>query len=247
MTTQEPANPEPDSPQGDHSADADRRPIWARLPILLGGAGGAVVLIVIAIVVVVAGRSPSGPDPNIYKPGHNPFLDATGPSCIGMPLDGDPVVYVVDSSSALEGYFDGVRGAVQRSLDTLRVRQRFGVVVWSEGKPEVLAVAGNTPASREAAIRLLDETQPSGVTDAAQGIRAALDLRPAVLCILAAKGPAPEVRAEIVRQIRDAGITLRCLALRERAPGLEEMAEQTGGSYQAVDLRRLISWLIEAG
>lgn len=208
---------------------------------------GAVVLAIIIVLVVRLMRgAPAGPDPMIYEEGHNPFLEAQGTSCIGMPLGSGTVVYSIDSSSALQGSFDAIRSAVGRSLGTLNTRQRFGLVIWSEGSPRVLALSSNTPAGRSAATDVLDETQPTGSTDAAAGIREAIKLGSETVCIIASKGPAQEDVAGLAQAIRRKGIVLRCLAIRDPAPTLRALAEQTGGSFQLIDPQDLKLWLTES-
>ncbi len=237
----------PDPPQR-HRPDVKARglpEVLKRWPILAaGGALGLVVLI--AVIVALTGGPPPGPDPVIYQEGHNPFLEAAGPTCIGMPLGRGTVVYSIDSSSALAYSFDAIRSAIGRSLDTLRAGQRFGLVVWKEGQPRVLAMAANTPAARDAAIKLLDEVQPVGSTDATGGLRAGVRLEPDVLCVIAAKGPEQDDVDALAAQIRDHGIVFRCLALRDDAPTLTALADKTGGSYQRIDPQDLNVWLAEA-
>jgi hypothetical protein len=220
-------------------------PAWRRWPVLAGGAGGLAIAVVV-VVFQASGRPPPGPDPEIYKQGHNPFIEADGPTCIGMPVGRGTVVYSVDSSSALADSFDAIRSAVARSLQTLGVRQRFGLVLWDEVKTRVLPMTSNTPAGRNAAIRLLDDVQPSGSTDAAAGIRAAVTLQPDVVCILASKGPDKSELDALVQAVRDSGVAIQCLAVRDEAPTLSALARRTGGCYQRIYPDDLKIWLSES-
>jgi len=227
------------------SADPGR-PAGSKRRSILVAAAGAVFVVIIGAVIWGRSGQPPGPDPVIYEEGHNPFLESTGAACIGMPLGDGTVVYCVDSSGALQGSFDAIRSAVARSLATLSTGQRFGLVIWSEGAPKVLPLSNNTVASRTAAGDLLDEAQPSGSTDATAGIRAALELEPEALCILATKGPEDGDVDRVCEQALDAGTLVRCLAVRDEAPGLAKLADRTGGSYQLIDPEDLKDWLRES-
>ncbi|MBN1342647.1 MAG: hypothetical protein JXQ73_08210 [Phycisphaerae bacterium] len=238
-------HPGPSEGHDDSRGASPKAAVWRRPPILIG-AGVAVVAAIVAVVLLAVAGKLSGPDPIIYEPGHNPFEEAEGPSCIGMPLGGGTVVYCVDSSSALRNSFDAIRASVDRSLGTLGIRQRFGLVVWTEDEPKVLPMAGNTPASREAAAALLEETLPSGSTDAKAGIQAAIALGPDALCIIAAKGPEEGDLSAVVGRAAQAGCVVRCLAIRDAIPTLSGLAERTGGSYQLIDPQQLRIWLTES-
>ncbi len=216
---------------------------WAKRLIL-----GDLVFTVLVVGVFLAVRGPfvRKVDPAIYQEGHNPFLEASGPTCIGMPVNSKTLVYSVDSSSAMGDSLDTVRSAIVKSLRTLREAQRFGLVLWSESAPKILPLSDNNPSNREAAIAQLDGLQPRGSSDAAAGIRAAVGLKPKVICIIAAKGP-PQVEADaIAEECRKAGIIVHALAIRDDAPALERLASKTRGSYQVVDPRDLKTWLNEA-
>ncbi len=242
-----------DASQPDHGAPKDgaasagaptARGTSLKRWLVLVGAG--VVVVAIIAFVLCAGGPPPGPDPVIYQEGHNPFTETRGPACVGMPLGGGAVVYCVDASSAMAYTFDAIRSAVARSLATLAPGQSFGLVVWTEGKPTILSSAGSTPKRRAAAAELLDSVQPSGSTDALAGIRAALALGPETLCIVAAKGPDEGEVDALARQMRDADVVLRCLAIRDEAPALAALAEKTEGSYQRIDPDDLRLWLDES-
>ena len=218
-------------------------PIWKRPP-LLAGAGGVCVVIVVVAVVLSSGGSPAGPDPTIYTEGHNPFLEAPGATCVGMPLGSGSVVYCVDSSSALRDIFDAIRGAVRLSLGTLSLRQQFGLVVCTETEPKVVPLAANNPTNRAAVTELLDSIHPTGRTDVASGVRAAIKLAPHVVCVIAPKGPEPADVDALAAAAN--GITVHGLAVRDEAPTLSALAEKTGGSHQLIDPQELVIWLGDA-
>ncbi len=236
----------PGAPQRPQTSAGGGGPVGSKRRLTLIALAGAVLVVIIGAVLWGRGGQPPGPDPIIYQEGHNPFLESTGAACIGMPLGDGAVVYCVDSSGALQGSFDAIRSAVARSLATLSTGQGFGLVIWSEGSPRVLPVTNNTVASRTAAGDLLDEAQPSGSTNATTGIRAGLELEPETLCIIATKGPQGIDVDQVCQQAQGAGVLVRCLAVRDEAPGLAKLAERTGGSYQLVYPEDLKDWLRES-
>ncbi len=232
----------PDEPE----LPAEAKPGWQRRVYLGGGAVVVAVGIVAGAYVLSRTSGPGGPDPVIYSSGHNPFDEATGPSCVGMPLGSGAVCYSVDSSSALAHSFDAIREAVRRSMDTLSTRQSFGLVVWSEDGPTVVPIESNRPDQRERATEALDAAQPVGSTDAVEGVRAAVESGADVVCVIAAKGPTESDSKALIAIAMKEGVAIQCLAIRDDSPVLAEMAERTNGHYQRIAPQDLKMWLREA-
>lgn len=241
----DPQSPEPTNP-ADPTPSQPAKPLWRRNAVIAGVAAGAFFVAILIAVVLGSGGGPGGPDPNVYTSGHNPFDEAVGPACIGMPLGNGTVCYSVDSSSALAGSFDAIREAVRRSMDTLSTRQSFGLVVWSEDGAEVVPIAGNRPEQRERAIDALDAAQPVGSTDAVQGVKAAIETDAGVVCVIAAKGPSDGDAKTLIAMAMKRGVAIQCLAIRDEAPSLEEIAKRTRGHYQRIAPEDLKMWLREA-
>jgi hypothetical protein len=218
---------------------------WGRWAIL-GGIGVLAAIVIVGVIRWTRGSRDNANHSAIYEQGRNPLLETQGPACIGVPLGEGTVVYCIDCSSAMRDSFDAIRSAVDRSLSTLGSNQGFGLVVWTATLPSVLLVGENVPAHRQAGLARLDEAQPSGSSNAVVGIRAAVDLEPEVICVIAGKGPPEKEAAAIAEQCRKGGIKVHCLAIGDEAPTLSSLAAKTGGRYHVIDPRDLKTWVAEA-
>ncbi len=217
-----------------------------RLPPWLYAVGAAVVLVtIIGGIWVARGARVKKPDPKVYQRGHNPLIETKGPSCVGIPLGARRIVYCIDSGSALTESFDVLRGAVLHSMNSLEARQQFGLVAWGTSKPSVIPPADVTPVHRKAFSERLEEVQPGGSSKATPGIRAAIEMAPDLICLIAAKGPSEAEAATLAAECRRAGIVVHCLAIRDDIPTLSVLAEKTRGAYQLVDPTDLKTWLSE--
>jgi hypothetical protein len=106
----------------------------------------------------------------------------------GVPAIGSSVVFVIDRSASmgLEGRFERARSELEASLRRLPSTARFQVIAYDR-HAETLVGSGLRPATADtiqSAIVAVERLKAEGGTDHTSAFRAALAMRPDVICFL---------------------------------------------------------------
>ena len=137
----------------------------------------------------VAADTPPTPEPlEVAEPVVPPASEPDEVEFFGQKSIVSRVCYVVDCSGSMYGRMYQVKDQLKQSILDLNSRQAFCVVFFMEGQTIVTSGGGVlTPANARAkstALELIESIRPSGSTDAAHALQAAMQLKDA-----SGKGP----------------------------------------------------------
>ncbi len=114
----------------------------------------------------------------------------SGPEFFGLGRDaraGRRIVYVVDRSGSMLGFFEALQAELKRSISKLRKSQKYHVVFFSTDPP-VESPPGRLvnaiKASKERTFEFIDEVVPEGMTQPIEAMRRAFILKPDLIYFL---------------------------------------------------------------
>jgi hypothetical protein len=231
------------------------------LTIVLASAGGLVVLL-LGIIIFLALRdrgpveekpvSPPAPAPQAVEPAES--QKTVEPNFLGVPVEGEDVLFVVDrgASSQTGGRLDLVKQALLRSVRSLGVGRKFGVVFWYiEGsKPQCFPPAGLRAATSQNIGELqkfLDDIYTVGRTEMPLAVehacRAGAD---AVVLVPMKTFLEDKFESEVMRARGGSKAKVYCVTMEQPdlAAQLEKISSATHAQYRDVSLaevKRIVS------
>lgn len=174
----------------------------------------------------------------------DPFA-VKGATVMGVKLS-PPVVYVLDGSGGMGDMLDLARAVVRHSILSLAPAQKFNVLVVREESIEKLApdlLAGGADGDARAR-EFLGQFIAGGATDLQPALTRALDMKPATLVVLTAKGAAdPPALAKAARGRKAKIVAIVMGGYAEPVEQWRQIAQQTGGDvrgYSAEQLQALL-------
>lgn len=226
---------------------ASARPQNARpkvSPILAGGIAAALVVLLAVTLLLLrpdaatVGERSSSSDSTATEP---MAAAPTGPHFVGMPIEGQTIIYVLDRGSATADAFGYLKDATFRSLETLGPDRAFQVVFWDNGSIAAYPLTTPlpaTPSNIAAARKRLAEVFPGGHTDAQPALVQAMRAKPTDIIIGTAKGwDLDETFVQMIRNVT-AGSSVRihtvAIGGKDVAGPLEAVAREFGGQFRAV-------------
>lgn len=226
---------------------AAARPERARIkvsPVLAGGLAAAlVVLLAVALLLLRPDAETAGERSALSGPtSSEPVVAApTGPHFVGMPLEGQTVIYVLDRGSATADAFGYLKDATFRSLETLGSDRAFQIIFWDNGSVAAYPLTAPlpaTPSNIAAARKRLVEVYPGGHTEAQPALAQAMRAKPTDIIIGTAKGwDLDETFVQMIRNVT-AGSSVRihtvAIGGKDVAGPLEAVAREFGGQFRAV-------------
>ena len=205
------------------------RPAPAPGPVVPGGGGGG---------------GTNGPDSvvNSYNKGMDPALTLTVPNFLGVPLKGSTIVYVIDRGQGTIETFDGLRGAIMRSLSTLGPETKFQVIFW-ETTGEIAYPQSSperaSPENIKQAGKVVADAIAFGASKIEKPLQKALAGKADDICIATGKFGLDQAWADDVKKIVSGkGVRVHTFAFgrSDAAVVLKSVAEATGGTFREIDL-----------
>lgn len=231
------------------------------LPWLMATGALVVVLLIVVIVLMMRGGG-NGPQPAVsdgkqHAP-HTPPTDSSppaprpkapsGPSFAGVALPSSgSVAYLIDRSQANEEILDTVKSVVSRSVMSLGANRQFQIIFWHRADEGIIAYPDNelapaTPEQIKAAGKKFEDVVAYRSTELKPTIEQAVKLSPTTIVIVTAKGDMLEQAdaAAVLDAVKGKSIKVFTFALGEvESPILQQVADQTGGQYRAMQYRQL--------
>lgn len=211
-----------------------------RSQTVLAIAGAVIVLLLIAIV-YLAMQSPTVIEPAATEHPSSPAA-VIEPNFLGIKLDGETIVYVIDRGSGTQKVFGDLKEATLRSLNSLGPDRKFQIVFWNNGTDEAFPSGSATYATRpnlEAARRTLDNISAFGATDVASAMTKAMQAKPNLIVLATGKAwDLDESFAQTVLDLRkDSGVRIHAIAVggSEGSDAFATIAKETGGEFMEIN------------
>lgn len=214
-----PADPGPDSAQAEQKTHKGN-PL---LPILIGI--GLLVLIGLGIGVFLIARSHGG-------------TTAGGPHFAGVTINGKRVIYLLDNGNSNDIFFDPLKAACYRSLDSLSSDRKFQVMLW-DNKLDATEYPSdgmhNATATEIAACRkALADTVATGNSHLSGPLKKAVAEHPDAIVIATAKWDLDRDDRDALAEAQGAGIKLYTFGLgaAPESGDLKLAASASGGQFK---------------
>lgn len=176
------------------------------------------------------------------RQGLDPALTLTIPNFLGVPLKGSTVIYLIDHGQGTVETFDGLRGAIMRSLSTLGPETRFQVIFWDTGSDLQYPTSGPdraTPENIKQAGKVVADAIANGASKIEKPLEKALAGKPDDICIATGKFGLDSAWADDVKKIVSGkGVKVHTFAFgrSDAAIVLKSVAEATGGTFRDINL-----------
>ncbi len=188
-----------------------------------------------------AGGAAAGVDA-VYNKGLDPAVTMSTPNFLGVPLKGSTIIYLIDRGQGTIETFDGLRGAIMRSLKTLGPETRFQVIFWETRGELLFPTAGPERASEDnikQAAKVVADAISSGASMIEKPLEKALAGKPDEICIATGKFGLDQSWAEDVKKVvAGKGVKVHTFAFgrSDSAAVLKTIADATGGTFREIDL-----------
>jgi len=185
-----------------------------------------------------------------YDPRANPYL-IEEPNLFGIPVDlasGRTLRIVVDASAAMQPQIDFAREVLTANLRTLEPTGAAVQVLFAAGGAARAYPAEPQPAGRwdmPGWMEALDAIEAGGQIRLEPAIEAALDPKPDRLAIVLRMTPRQAVMEELAATVVASGVPTDVIQLGRSSPGLEPIAERTGGRYVDLPEAQITDWYME--
>ncbi len=158
----------------------------------------------------------------------NPFT-AKGLQVAGMGI-AEPVVYVLNASSAMRDLYDPSVALVRYSIRAMGGAGQFNIIVLAEESVKPMAGAWITggDAGDMKAKEFLRDCQPAGATDLTDGFRRAMALKPKTIVVLTDK--AVNDADSLAQQAKQTGIKIFAVMLESPPDAVAVMEKLTAGT-----------------
>ena len=180
--------------------------------------------------------------PNEVFPLLGVALTLTVPNFLGVPLKGATIVYLIDRGQGTVETFDGLRGAIMRSLSTLGPETKFQVIFWETSGELLSPTAGPDRASPEnikQAGKVVADAIAFGASKIEKPLEKALAGKPDDICIATGKFGLDQAWAdEVKKQVSGKGAKVHTFAFgrSDAAVVPKSIAAATGGTFREIDL-----------
>ncbi|MGA2496489.1 MAG: hypothetical protein ABSH20_02035 [Tepidisphaeraceae bacterium] len=177
-----------------------------------------------------------------YNKGLDPALTLTIPNFLGVPLNGSTVIYVIDRGQGTVETFDGLRGAIMRSLSTLGPETKFQLIFWETSDERLYPTSGPDRASSEnkkQAGKVVADAIAFGASKIEKPLEKALAGKPDEICIATGKFGLDQAWADEVKKLMlGKGVKVHTFAFgrSDSAAVLKSISEATGGTFRDIDL-----------
>lgn len=223
------------------------------MPLLIGGGIMMAILIVIIIFLLTRNSSPaSAPGPGGDNSGatSSVAVPANVANFCGTRLDGNTIIYLIDSGGATQQFLGELKDATIKSATSLGSDRKFQILFWNnstDGAYPEDTTAYATKESVDAAEKAIADVYAYGQSDIKTSLQKAISEHPDEIVIATGKGwdldnawldGAMAIRGNSPAKI----ITYNIISEgdSESAP-LRRLAEQTGGSYHEATKSQLHS------
>lgn len=245
--------PQP-SPIASLFASLSARPMF--IPIVAIGAASVLLVGIIVGLLLSRGDDPTPADNSSQASNVSSGADNTplapaikGPTCMGIPLQGPSVIYLLDRGNGTSETFGAMKAGVYKSLQTLGGGTKFQVIFWMTDQPLEYpkdAMRYATGDNVEQARKVLDEAYAFGSSKIDGPLDKALRQDPAEIIIATGKGGLDDEFVKTVMDLRKNRTTkIHTFSLgRFGSPdALRKIATRTGGRFREVPDAELREYL----
>ena len=239
-----PAEPGAAAPAGAVAAEADHEHIPMARPVKIQGII-TIVLLVLLLLMVAGGvvitlmyiqpKKPSIDVPDEQGQGPGLVQVAKEPR-VGKAIKlSSPVVYVLDGTSSMRVTFDMGRVLLLKSVESLRDKVTFNVLLCREDEDRWLSpdFQAGGPAGSKAVEEFLLGTAPSGASDIPRALKAALEKKPKAIVLIARKEV--DDANSVAGEAKNQGVVIHTIAV-DGDPSvnasMKKLSEQTGGQSE---------------
>jgi hypothetical protein len=166
----------------------------------------------------------------------------TDPNFLGVPLQGPVVIYLIDRGHGTSDTFDGLRGAVMRSLSTLTPEMKFQIIFWDTSDQLAYPSGGAAPATPDnirPAAKIVGNAIAFGASTIEKPLQRALEAKPSEIVIATGKFGLDDSFAATVKSIVSGkGIKVHTFALgrSDSSAILKSISDATGGTFREIDM-----------
>jgi hypothetical protein len=169
-------------------------------------------------------------------------IDTKTPNCMGLPLRGPSVVYLLDRGSGTVDTFDAIKGGTVKSLESLGKDLKFEVMFWEvrgkvEGYPEnALTYANGDNIGK--AMETMRGVYAEGASSIEHPLEKAMAQNPAEIVIISGKPSLDDDFVNTVVRVRGAGtakIHTICMGAAGSPEVMKSVAEKAGGQFRQVE------------
>jgi len=216
-------------------------------------AGTVVIALLLVVVIILFSKNSTTPVPSAGSSvtsatggPASPVLPPDTPSFCNTKLDGNTIIYLLDSGSATKDYLGELKDATMKSVASLGPDRKFQIMFWNNGTDGAYPENTTTYASKEnitSAAKAIDEVAPFGQSDVQAALKLAIAQHPDVIVIATGKGwDLDNAWLDSVMAIRGSSpvkIDTYSLGVNGESAPLKKLAIQTGGTYHELSQQDL--------
>jgi len=216
------------------------------MPLMVGG--GVVIALLVVIIIYLATRTgaPSANtaavDSSVNKTvGSSPAPVISTPNFCGTKLDGNNIIYLLDSGDSAKDYLGELKDATIKSIESLGSDRKFQILFWNDGTTGAYPLDSTTYATKESidsAQKAIGDVFAYGSGDVKAALTKAIAEQPDEIILATPKGWQLDVDStwlDCVMNLRGSSpvkfITFSLGASDSKCESLRKLAERTGGSY----------------
>ena len=219
--------------------------------VFLGVLGGLVAVCVLAIRLLTSPLAdPADTNSGIgWEARQNPLRSAGYLHFLGIPLD-SMVSIALDAGKSSTPWFDAMKDALARGLESANAGTEFQIVLWSPEAPKTIPPQGGMgsldEATRKSILDALGAVEPGGQTKLVPAIEKALDQRPDQLIIVTSQALSEDDVARVEDMLmRRPVLRLDAVLLDQNSEALSALVRQNSGTFMSLPAKQLKRWLRE--